>query len=57
VTLPVAKLLTGGIAIRVTGVLKLPYHDKVEVPREECFILYYSLNNVFHNTIYTLFFT
>ena len=32
---PTSSYVTGGIALRVTGVLKLPFHDKVEVPTGE----------------------
>jgi len=32
---PTSNYATGGIALRVIGVLKLPYHDKVEVPTGE----------------------
>jgi len=32
---PTYSYATGGIALRVTGVLKLPYHDNVEVPTGE----------------------
>jgi hypothetical protein len=30
--LPFDLSATGGIALRVIGVIKLPYHDKVEAP-------------------------
>ena len=32
---PTSSYTTGGIALRVIGVLELLYHDKVEVPTEE----------------------
>jgi hypothetical protein len=32
---PTSSYATDGIALGVTGVLKLPYHDKVEVPAGE----------------------
>jgi hypothetical protein len=32
------SVATDGIALRVIGVLKLLYHDQVEVPTEEHFI-------------------
>ena len=30
---PTSSYVTAGIALRVVGVLKPPYHDKVETPR------------------------
>jgi hypothetical protein len=32
---PTGSYAIGGIALWVIGVLKLPYHDKVEAPTEE----------------------
>jgi hypothetical protein len=34
---PTSSYATGGIALRVIRVLKLPYHDKVEAPAGEGF--------------------
>jgi hypothetical protein len=40
---PASSYATAGIALRVTGVLKPPYHDKVEPPTRRTTIHVYSI--------------
>ena len=44
---PTSSYTTGGIALRVIGVLKPPYHDKVEAPAGERSLIY-----IYYNTYY-----
>jgi hypothetical protein len=45
---PTSSYATGGIALRVMGVPKLPYHEKMEVPTGE---LYHILAKLINNNI------